>query len=504
MKRPTLVFSLAMVVAAGVWVSSGQDLRFLRDSKRLEIKPREHDGASYYALRDVARIFSLPWQERSENEFLLRGRRGSITFFKDKAEIRVNGEMVPLRRPVWRRRREQWFVTSDFFEIALLRIIDVALIRQSASTFEIRPLPPLLDVAVHIAVFPDHARLTLEPAQPADFQIRDAGNTVEITAANRLLNAAPPATIPGQGFVSRVIFDPSGNGILRVEKGPAFQGRREQTLENPFRKVIDFYGPPPLPPTPPTLPPPGRTELPVLPPIAPLPGMGVSPSVQAKKFVPRPTQNIIVLDAGHGGPDLGAHPSTELLEKNLTIALAQQIRTEIERLSPYKVVITRQGDHAMGILQRTALANSFHAEAFVSLHFGGSYDPATRGGNVYFYTERDDDPAEHGPEPATEEETGRSRNALTHWRRAQLSMTPRSQALAARLQARLNRLFDTPDTQVISDQFLVLQGSISPAVIVEAGYLSNEEDAQFLSEARNMKRVAGAIAEGILDFLRAR
>ncbi|MBI3940705.1 MAG: N-acetylmuramoyl-L-alanine amidase [Acidobacteria bacterium] len=502
LNRPATVTVFAAVITLGIWMSSGQDLQFFRDNQRLKIESRKRDGVVYYPLRDVARVFSLPWQERTDQEFLLRGPRGSITFFRDKPEIRVNGEMVSLAGPVWRRRGEQWYITVDFFDKALPRIVGVELRRRSATLFDLQPLPALLEVKIQISVFPDHTRLTLEPAQPADFQIRDAGNAVEITAARRRLRAVLPA-LPNQGFIARLAADTGESGALRVEKGPSFQGHREQTLENPFRKVVDFYGPPPVPATPPALPLPAGTDLPVLPPIVVSPGIS-SPALQPQKFVRRPTRGVIVLDAGHGGSDLGVHSSLELLEKNLTVALARQLKTEIEAMSSYRVVITREADLPVGILQRTSIANSFHAEAFVSLHFGGSYDAAARGGNAYFYADSEQSmtgPDEKSGAPA---EANPRLAALQRWKSGQISMLPQSQALAAQLQAKLNEIFVTPDTRVGANGFLVLRGSVSPAVIVEAGYLTNAEDAQFLSKAENVNKVAIALAVGILDFLRSR
>lgn len=474
-------------------------MQFFRESRRFHMAPRQHDRIPYYSLRDVSRIFALPRQERSENELLLRGPRGSVTFFKDKAEIRVNGEAVPLSQPVWRRRGDDWYVTLDFFDKALPRIVGVYVNRKSATTFELLPLPAAVEVKVQISLFPDHTRVMLEPSQPVDFQVREVGVAVEIVAANRRMHVAVPSSMPKQGFLGSLVFDSSGNGMLRAEKGPAFQRRREQTLDDPFRKIIDFYGPPAMPATPPPLPAPGTAQVPVLPPVPASPGIS-SPSFQPQKFVRRPNQNVVVLDSGHGGSDLGAHLSTELLEKDLTVRLARQIKTEIEASSPYKVVITRELDTAMGILQRTAIANSYHAEIFVSLHFGGSYDPSMRGAFVYFYSETGREGKQE--EKSSADEATPAPADLKPWVSAQLSLIPRSQALAARLQAKLNQVFGTPDTQVGSNQFLVLQGCLSPAVILEAGYLTNFEDAMFLADATNVKKVAHAIALGILDFLR--
>jgi len=168
----------------------------------------------------------------------------------------------------------------------------------------------------------------------------------------------------------------------------------------------------------------------------------------------------------------------------------------------YRVVITRQSDTVMPLVLRTAIANSFQAEAFVSLHFGGSYDSQLRGPRVYFYEDKSPPPApppgDVGPEPAVSADAPQG---LKTWRAAQMSIVPRSRVLAERLQAKLDESFGKSGTHPGSNQFLVLQGSTSPAVILEAGYLSNPDEAKFLADPKNVRAVANAIAGGILDFL---
>jgi N-acetylmuramoyl-L-alanine amidase len=494
--RRRLVGAVLFLTLAVASVTRAQNLRFQFENKTGELKPREHDDISYYSLRETAGLFSLPYQERSEGEFLLRGPRGSVTLFAGKPEIRVNGETLNLNRPVWRRRGNDWYVAVDFFDRVLPRILGSQLTRGSGTTYDVTPIRDV-DVKVSVATFPDHTRLILETGQPADFQVRDTGGAVEITTPGRRLQATLPAEFPPQGFAARLSFDSSGNGLLRIEKGPSFQGHREQTLDGPPRRLIDFYGAPPIPPPPPVLPSPARTELPTLPATPAPAAINVIPDVETRTFVPRPTKDIIVLDAGHGGPDLGVHPSMELLEKNLTAALAQLVRREIEGQGRFKVVVTRESDTAMGLLQRTAIANAFHAEAFVSLHFGGSYDPTARGPVVYYHAMAQP-PAGAGDGQAP----GSGGGVLTPWESAQAPATPRSQVLAAHLQSRLNALFSTPDTRVSSNRFGVLEGSVSPAVIVEAGHLTNAEDAAFLSDPNNLRKVARAIGSALMEFLK--
>jgi N-acetylmuramoyl-L-alanine amidase len=110
---------------------------------------------------------------------------------------------------------------------------------------------------------------------------------------------------------------------------------------------------------------------------------------------------VVILDPGHGGPDIGAaDPSQTLVEKILTLRVAKQARIDLRRMG-YKVYLTRTRDQSVNTPARdlnhdgkidrlddfdarTLFANRHHADIFVSIHFDASPVPDTHGTHGYY------------------------------------------------------------------------------------------------------------------------
>ena len=91
-----------------------------------------------------------------------------------------------------------------------------------------------------------------------------------------------------------------------------------------------------------------------------------------------------MIDAGHGGRDPGATSvSGEVTEKDLTLALAQELRDELVERGRVRVALTRDGDRYLTLDQRAAVARRLDAALFVSLHMDSAPNPLARGATVY-------------------------------------------------------------------------------------------------------------------------
>ena len=216
---------------------------------------------------------------------------------------------------------------------------------------------------------------------------------------------------------------------------------------------------------------------------------------------PRP----IVIDPGHGGDDIGAQSRDGLQEKELTLALARRLARVLEARGQ-RVRLTRDGDQARALTDRTALANRLDAVVFVSLHANASTAPSVTGAETYYMSL--DTPSDAGA-AATAELENRAGDApgdrtpldLILWDLAQAEVLNESADLALAVQGRLNALSGTRDRGVRQAPFVVLTGATMPAILVEFGFLSNADEAQRLSQPEQQQRIAEAIADGIGDFV---
>ena len=93
---------------------------------------------------------------------------------------------------------------------------------------------------------------------------------------------------------------------------------------------------------------------------------------------------IVVIDAGHGGRDPGARSvSGEAAEKDLTLALARELRDDLVRRGRVRVAMTRDDDRYLTLEDRAAVARRLNAAMFISLHMDSAPNPLARGASVY-------------------------------------------------------------------------------------------------------------------------
>jgi N-acetylmuramoyl-L-alanine amidase len=195
----------------------------------------------------------------------------------------------------------------------------------------------------------------------------------------------------------------------------------------------------------------------------------------------------IALDPGHGGDDPGIVVQ-ELTEKALALDLGQRIEGFLSAQGR-PTHLTRNRDTDLSIQQRSAVANFARADAFVGLHFAGSASSSLRGPVVYYHqgtSGRSARSTEDGP-------------GLVPWESAQLQFVPRSRQLAGLLQEELNRLFGT-ENQPIGLPLAVLAPVAGPAVLVEAGFLTNPEDYALILDPGFRDRMAEAMARVLGQF----
>lgn len=225
----------------------------------------------------------------------------------------------------------------------------------------------------------------------------------------------------------------------------------------------------------------------------------------AAKAEPAPLQGrgegpLVVLDAGHGGEDWGARGPAGELEKTITLSIARLVLANLQSRG-IAARLTREGDEAVALQDRTAMANRLRATVFVSIHANASPARGARGAETYFMNAEASDV--QAAQAAAEENatTPPDTVQLILWDLAHVANLNESARLARTIQERLNTLHDTRDRGVKQAPFVVLTGATMPAALVEVGFLSNPEEATRLAERRGQEAVAVALAEAIAAYL---
>jgi N-acetylmuramoyl-L-alanine amidase len=213
----------------------------------------------------------------------------------------------------------------------------------------------------------------------------------------------------------------------------------------------------------------------------------------------------VVLDPGHGGRDPGAIGVGGVREKDVTLSMAHALQKDLEARG-FRVVLTRHGDETLSLEDRTARAESVRGDLFVSLHANAARRRTVRGVETNYLDENHERHSltvaarENGVTPREEKALQRTLAKLrVH------EVSPQSRRLAELIQENIvngmPRLYrPVPDLGVKKGPFYVLFLSTMPAVLVEAGFLTNEGEAKRLRDRAYIDAMASRIAEALTVY----
>ncbi len=182
-------------------------------------------------------------------------------------------------------------------------------------------------------------------------------------------------------------------------------------------------------------------------------------------WTPRTGNGLVVIDAGHGGKDPGATSYLGHLEKDIVLQIAKRVAANL-RQRGVEVIMTRSDDTFIELEERAAIANRANADLFVSIHADSNHDRLHQGFTLYI-----------------------ARSASEASRRA-----------GRQLETAMSRI-GIPSKGLRTADYRVLVRTQCPAVLVEAGFLSNPNEAAMLLDGGYQERIASAIADGIVNTL---
>lgn len=218
---------------------------------------------------------------------------------------------------------------------------------------------------------------------------------------------------------------------------------------------------------------------------------------------------IVVIDPGHGGRDPGATSvSGEVSEKDLTLALARELRDDLVQRGRVRVAMTRDDDRYLTLDERAAVARRLNAAMFVSLHMDSAPNPLARGATVYSLSDVASD--DEAARLAASENRGANADVSDGSVQSMLSdLAMQSQMsasadLASRLVGKAAGRFELRPNPHRFATFHVLRRSGAPAVLVEAGYISNADDEVLLRSPEQRAKIALALAQAIETDIAAR
>lgn len=184
----------------------------------------------------------------------------------------------------------------------------------------------------------------------------------------------------------------------------------------------------------------------------------------------RPIRRILI-DPGHGGSDPGTISVHGTAEKQLNLLLAHAVAAELKKVG-FSVAMTREKDVFLTLDQRPALIKRCQADLFISLHHNSASNQAAAGLEIFILESRD----------AKENE-----------------LASDSVYTAFCLQRKLAPLNMVPGRGVKTARFKVLRLAECPALLIEAGFLSNPPEGAYMATDYYRKKFAEALARELAD-----
>ena len=193
------------------------------------------------------------------------------------------------------------------------------------------------------------------------------------------------------------------------------------------------------------------------------------------------SEKVLVLDAGHGGMDGGANLKDGTMEKNINLSITKYLKEYLEQ-SGAKVIMTREKDISLheistdtiknkkraDLLKRREIANTSGADAFISIHINYFEQEKYKGAQVFYETKNS-----------------------------------QSIDLAKSIQDSMVNLLDKNNKRTIAkiaDNKILYNDLKIPSVLVECGFLSNNNEAKLLKTKEYQQKVAYSIYLGIMDY----
>lgn len=191
-------------------------------------------------------------------------------------------------------------------------------------------------------------------------------------------------------------------------------------------------------------------------------------NINSRPIVKLDKQYTVIIDAGHGGEDLGASAADGTTEKDLALAIALKVKS-LNNNPNINVILSRESDKFISVVDRTSFANSSKANLFVSIHMDNDDNKKSTGTTCYVPFKKN-------------------------------SYIKQSTILAKNILSTTSILFPKNKLITTKDKGIwVIENCNMPAVLFESGFISNPNDLKLVKA--NEEKIANSILDGISAYL---
>ena len=369
--------------------------------------------------------------------------------------------------------------------------------------------------AVRVWPAPDYTRVTIESQREIDYKFFSLENPERLvvdlnnTELGSELEQLPSKIAPDDSFVSGARVGQFKPGVTRVVFDLAQKVSPQVFTLKPIgeyghRLVVDIY------PT-----------VPIDPILALIQGNEVTgnPGVTANDDTPTPPASVtrvpkeivtIAIDAGHGGEDPGAKGRRGTYEKDVTLAIAKELKKLVDADPKMRAVMIRDGDYYVALGKRVKIARKVRADLFVSIHADAFIKSHARGSSVFALSERGATSAAARWLAAKENKADLIGGVNIDvpdvvLKQVLIDMTQtntinESLKLAKTVLGELGTINKLHKPNVEQAGFAVLKAPDIPSILVETAFLTNPQEERKLRDSNYQRKVARALLDGIRKY----
>ncbi|MFH1784177.1 MAG: N-acetylmuramoyl-L-alanine amidase [bacterium] len=472
------------------------------------------DGMGYLSVDDVSKIFNTTtsWHSVSKKMSVTLGV-DTIDFFVDSKKVIVNGKsknmgkntrfvdgtiMVPL----------EFFLTNAFGEI----ILGSVEWNYDKKVLRIHRDYNITDIRAYTHT--KYTRIVIDTKQALKYTVvKQYPDKLMVTVYHGVLKSKDGSLKVNDGRVTKIDSKQDRRaGLFTIYMDNLGETYNDFQLDKPERIVIDIKG----------------GEVAVVEKEAP--AVSERPPVAVTKTVPEKSEEAkkpgkkstkketsvskgssgvgiktIVIDPGHGGKDPGAVGRKGTKEKEIVLDIAKRLGRMLEDAG-IKVIFTRTSDHFITLDDRARIANTNNADLFLSIHTNASISRRLDGFEIYFLSDTASD-KESAAVAKIENavinlEPDRKKDNLSKilWSMSLNEFMNESSELGSLIAKEVPKTTGIKNRGVKQAGFYVLRGAHMPAVLVEAGFISNHKEEQKLKTRAFRENMAKAIFDGIIKY----
>lgn len=469
------------------------------------------DDVPCVPLSDVRRIFGgrVTWH-RVARKFVYHQETREAHFQLDSSTAVIQGKAFTLETSV------RWWGDTAYLPFSLLTSPAFQSFVSAKVQWDevprqltVEPIPSVSSPRVF--VYPENTRLTLEMSPEVDYRVLgQRENRLTLRLFNGIAAGMEKFTFD-EGGVAAVEVRPRQHTtdlVLTLKEGSGTPDI--YTTESPRALVID------VPQATGGKPPSATEPVTSLPSALPVPTLR-APGLQTPARPANPLDaaylalspiKTIVIDAGHGGKDVGALGPRGTYEKDANLRIALALAKVLKNEKRFNVILTRTDDRFLELQERSAIANKKKADLFISIHCNAGLSDKSNGFEIYFLSEKatDDEAASVARRENAvvdlEGVTGPARQKL-EFLLASLARNEHindSSELAARMARQAGQRLPVTNRGVKQAGFYVLRGTSMPAVLVETAFITHPSEERLLKSPGYAQKVADALFAGLLDF----